>query len=87
MEHPIVTLKNVGRTFHDERTVVAVRDVSLEIQEGEFFVFVGLSGSGKSTLLRMMSGLDTPTHGTIRWGPGIGASDLGFVFQQFALLP
>lgn len=77
----------------------AVRDVSLEIAEGEVFVIMGLSGSGKSTLVRCFTRLIEPTKGVIQ----IGGQDLlaaspkklieirrnmmGMVFQHFALLP
>jgi NitT/TauT family transport system ATP-binding protein len=87
MPENAITLSGVGRTFHEGRMVTAVHDITLEIHKGEFFVFVGLSGSGKSTLLRIMSGLDRPTSGTVRLGQGMQSSDIGFVFQQFALLP
>ena len=86
-QEPAIILKDVGRSFHDDRPLIAVKDVSLHVMPGEFFVFVGLSGSGKSTLLRIMSGLDQPTAGSVQLGQGIGRGDLGFVFQQFALLP
>lgn len=84
-----LTLRNVSKTFQesDGTTLDALRSVTLTIGKGEFFVFVGASGSGKSTLLRMMSGLETPSGGTIVRAPDIGAGDIAFVFQQFALLP
>src|SRR6185436_10054666 len=85
--HYALTLDNVGRTFRDDRPLTALKGISLQIVHGEFFIFVGLSGSGKSTLLRIMSGLDTPTTGTVTLGADIGPMDMGFVFQQFALLP
>ena len=77
----------------------AVKDISLDIDEGEIFVIMGLSGSGKSTLVRCMSRLIEPTAGQILFD-GIDlltASDremieirrhrMGMVFQHFALLP
>ena len=45
--------------------VVAVRDVSFEVRQGEIFVIMGLSGSGKSTLVRMINRLIEPTRGTV----------------------
>ena len=55
-------LRMVGLTKHFGR-LVAVNDVSLDIQEGEFFTIVGPSGSGKTTLLRMLGGLEKPSAG------------------------
>lgn len=84
-----LTLRNVSKTFQDsDGTILDVlRSITLTIERGEFFIFVGASGSGKSTLLRMMSGLETPSGGTIVRASDIGAGDIAFVFQQFALLP
>lgn len=77
----------------------AVRDVSLEVRQGEIFVIMGLSGSGKSTLVRCMSRLIAPTAGEILFdGQDLlkaSAKDMielrrhrmGMVFQHFALLP
>ena len=48
--------------------VVAVRDVTLSVSDGELLVLVGPSGCGKSTILRMISGLETVTQGRIYWG-------------------
>jgi glycine betaine/proline transport system ATP-binding protein len=79
--------------------VAAVRDVSLEVNEGEIFVIMGLSGSGKSTLVRCLSRLIEPSAGEILFkGENLlAASDrrmieirrhhMGMVFQHFALLP
>ncbi|WP_446900906.1 quaternary amine ABC transporter ATP-binding protein [Burkholderia sp. YIM B11467] len=78
---------------------VAVRDVSLEIREGEIFVIMGLSGSGKSTLVRHFNRLIEPTSGQLlfrgrdilKLSKGevrqIRRYNIGMVFQSFALLP
>lgn len=60
---PILELAGLTRRFGD---VVAVDDITLAIEDGEFFTIVGPSGSGKSTLLRMLAGLDRPSSGDIR---------------------
>src|SRR5262245_39059303 len=58
-----VSLTNVSKVFEDG--TVAVDDVSLEINKGEFLVLLGPSGCGKSTLLRMVAGLEVPTRGSV----------------------
>jgi NitT/TauT family transport system ATP-binding protein len=69
---------------------LAIDDVSIRVDNGEFLVIVGPSGCGKSTLLDLLAGLATPTEGSISIdgtkidGPGL---DRGVVFQQYALLP
>jgi len=81
------------------KVIVAVRDVTLEVHEGETFVIMGLSGSGKSTLVRCMSRLIEPSAGEIVFnGKNLLAASpremieirrhrMGMVFQHFALLP
>jgi multiple sugar transport system ATP-binding protein len=73
--------------------VVAVRDVSLEVADGEFVVLLGPSGCGKTTVLRTVAGLETPDHGRV-WIGGRdvtrlppGRRDIGMVFQSYALFP
>lgn len=84
----IISLKNIGKTFsEDGRDLVALKDINLAINTGEFFIFLGPSGSGKSTLLRIMSGLEKSFHGTVSLGKNISKTDFSFIFQQFALLP
>jgi phosphonate transport system ATP-binding protein len=76
---------------------VALKDVSFEVQDGEFLAVIGLSGSGKSTLLRCINRLIEPTSGKIFWdGTELTALDqaemrkvrrqIGFIFQQFNLV-
>ncbi|PZV16736.1 MAG: nitrate ABC transporter ATP-binding protein [Leptolyngbya sp.] len=70
--------------------VLALDDISMHVETGEFVCAVGASGSGKSTLLRLVAGLDMPTAGEITvdgqvvTGPG---SDRGMVFQSYTLYP
>ena len=70
--------------------VLALRDVCLRVQEGEFVALVGPSGCGKTTLLRMMAGLLRPEQGRIRYDGQLltkPPSDMGMVFQKPTLLP
>ena len=73
--------------------VVAVDDVELEIEDGEFMVLVGPSGCGKSTLLRMIAGLEAASGGTIHIGDrdvtelAPRSRDIAMVFQNYALYP
>jgi NitT/TauT family transport system ATP-binding protein len=70
--------------------LVVLKDINMNIQQGEFICAVGASGSGKSTLLRQIAGLDTPTTGFVKIdgvrveGPG---PDRGMVFQHYTLFP
>ena len=85
-----ITLKNVTKRFGD---VVAVNDISLEIDSGEFFSLLGPSGCGKTTTLRMIGGFDQPTSGEIFINDvAIGHTppyrlDVNTVFQSYALFP
>ncbi len=86
-----IELDHVTKVFGND--VVAVDDVSLRIEDGEFLVLVGPSGGGTSTLLRMLAGLEEVTAGTIRID-GEDVTDLAprhrdvaMVFQSYALYP
>jgi sn-glycerol 3-phosphate transport system ATP-binding protein len=86
-----VILENVTKKFNDDR--VAVNNISLEINDGDFCVFVGPSGCGKSTTLRMIAGLETQTSGKI-YIDGKDVSNVrpakrgvAMVFQNYALYP
>jgi len=82
--------KVFGRKGHE---VIGVEDLSMEIEEREFFTFVGPSGCGKTTTLRMIAGLEMPTSGRIYFsGQDITAlppqrRDIAMVFQDIALFP
>ncbi|MFC3703530.1 ABC transporter ATP-binding protein [Devosia honganensis] len=85
-----ITLEHVKKTFGGHQVIP---DISLEIADGEFVVFVGPSGCGKSTLLRLIAGLEDATSGTI-WLDGRDMTDqppakrhLSMVFQSYALYP
>ena len=89
-----LSLRDATKTFNDDGDeIVAVDNLNLEIEDGEFLVLVGPSGCGKSTTLRMVAGLETPTSGSIniddepihRQTPQ--ERDIAMVFQSYALYP
>ncbi len=84
---PIITMTRVTKRFGNN--TLAVSDMSLTINEGEFITFLGPSGCGKSTALKMIAGLLPVTAGTITIAPPQGKTeqDLGFVFQEPTLMP
>ena len=86
-----VTLDQVGKTYPDG--TIAVHELSLEIEDGEFVVLVGPSGCGKTTALRMVAGLEEITDGVLRIGDRVvnhvasRDRDIAMVFQSYALYP
>lgn len=89
MTNPIaIHVNRLSKIFRDEdgNRTPSLKNISLDIHVGEFFVFLGPSGSGKSTLLRLICGLDTPNSGDIEWRSA-DKQNVAFVFQQFGLLP
>src|SRR5215472_4613896 len=90
MARAILELKAVTKRFG--RTLTA-DELSLTVDQGEFFTFLGPSGSGKSTILRMVAGLETPDTGQILLdGQDVSTvppwrRNLGMMFQQYAVFP
>ena len=95
----MITLSNIKKVFRTEEVDTwALREVSLEVKEGEFVAIMGPSGCGKTTLLNIMGLLDTPTEGTYllngkdvsqlpeRERTNIRRGTIGFVFQSFNLI-
>lgn len=96
----VIEIQNIKRNFQvGDETVHALRDVSFNINEGEFVTIMGTSGSGKSTLLNILGCLDTPTSGEyllddipVRTMSKpqraiLRNRKIGFVFQSYNLLP
>ncbi|MDR0365866.1 MAG: ABC transporter ATP-binding protein [Bifidobacteriaceae bacterium] len=94
-----LALRGVSKVYPGNPPLYALKEVSLDIDRGEFVGVVGPSGSGKTTLLSLMGLLDKPTAGEV-WLDGVNVAALseaarsqarsdqiGFVFQQFYLLP
>ena len=96
----IVRVQGLGKVYRQGALAVhALRQVDLEVEQGDFVALVGPSGSGKTTLLNLIGGLDRPTEGRIWLGDqeitGLGKGALsrlrlhqiGFVFQEYNLIP
>ena len=81
MPGPILRLSHVHKRFDDG--TVALNDLSLTVDRGEFVGVVGPSGCGKSTMLRIIAGLSQPTRGQVHHD----TDDIGYVFQDATLLP
>ncbi|MCK9151258.1 ABC transporter ATP-binding protein [Methanobacterium alcaliphilum] len=87
----VITLENISKSFtHDKKEQLSLKNINLNVNDGEFLCLVGPSGCGKTTLLRMIAGLDFPSSGHIIedlddiTGP---SNERGYVFQQYSLFP
>jgi putative ABC transport system ATP-binding protein len=97
---PLIRLQSISRRYEIGSEVIhALREVSLEIEVGEYVAIMGPSGSGKSTLMNLIGCLDTPTAGEYRLNDNLVSQmddnelaairnkEIGFIFQTFNLLP
>lgn len=100
MTKQILNMRSINKIYTmGEESLHALKEIDLELYEGEFVAILGPSGSGKSTLMNIIGCLDVPTDGEYRLnGNAIEAFDeselaqirnreIGFIFQQFQLLP
>jgi putative spermidine/putrescine transport system ATP-binding protein len=85
-----ITLTNLSKSYGDS---VALRDLTLRVEDGEFLTLLGPSGSGKSTALMLIAGLTAPSSGSIHLGErdvttlAPALRNIGLVFQSYALFP
>jgi len=97
---PLIHVQEVFKSYRrDSLEIPVLRNINLEIAEGEFIAFMGPSGSGKTTLLNLIAGIDKPTSGTIVIaGTDITelneselavwrSRNIGFIFQFYNLIP
>ncbi|KPA23585.1 Bicarbonate transport ATP-binding protein CmpD [Shimia sp. SK013] len=87
----ILKFENVSKSFGEGTAKTDVlKNIDLEVQEGEFLVLLGFSGSGKTTLINLMAGLEKPSAGNVTFkgkpisGPG---PERGVIFQSYSLMP
>ncbi len=96
----LIQLRGINRIFHQgDLEIQVLRDIDLDIEEGDFVAIMGASGSGKSTLMYIIGCLDSPSSGTyLLAGRNVSEMDddhlsnirnesLGFIFQSFYLIP
>ncbi len=91
-------LKNISKHFNNEKKIKVLKDLSYDFNKGKTYALIGPSGSGKSTLLNLISLIDRPTHGSIKFNDNnvnftnnkkndiFRAKNIGIVYQQNNLL-
>ena len=87
-----IEVKNINKSFESmtNEDLVVLKDINLQIDDGEFVCFLGPSGCGKTTLLRLIAGLDQPTSGEIVADGEVvekPSGDRTVIFQQYSLFP
>ena len=92
-------LKNISKHFNNEKKIKVLKDLSYDFNKGKTYALIGPSGSGKSTLLNLISLIDRPNHGSIKFNDDnvnftnnkkndiFRAKNIGIVYQQNNLLP
>ena len=80
-----ITLSNVSKVY--KNGTIALQDLNLSVEDGQFVSLLGPSGCGKSTVLRLIAGLGHMSSGQLYWGNSQIKQRLAFVFQEAALMP
>ncbi len=95
---PVIKVEHISKVYHGKDSqIIAVEDVSLDIEKGDIYGIIGMSGAGKSTLVRCLNYLERPTSGTVRIdGKDLSSlnerelrktrADIAMIFQHFNLL-
>lgn len=83
MPDKIISIKGISKSFANRQIL---RNVNIDVEQGEFLVILGVSGCGKTTLLRLISGLEAASSGSISFAEGSRMS-LNYIFQHLALMP
>lgn len=96
----LLSIKNITKEFKtEEKTIQILKEISFDVEDGEFIAIIGSSGSGKSTLLSIIAGLDNPSSGKVFLNEEdlfslnenqlaqVRNKEIGFIFQSFFLVP